>query len=83
MGRTRRAQEPAVALQVKVELRWVRDVAVDDGTSRAVTASVRFIWSLREEPNVVALANHNHGDLCFDAQGLARRFELRQLLNRS
>ena len=72
-----------MTLQVEVEFGRVRDVLVDHRSGRAVPAPVCFGRVLGEEAHVVALANHNHGDLCFDAQGLARRFELRQLLNRS
>lgn len=57
-----RAEQPAVALQVEVELRRVRHVAVDDGAGGAVAAAVALVWAHGEEPDVVPLADHDHRD---------------------
>ena len=51
---------------------WVCYVLVDNRTRRAVSAPVGIVGILWEEPNVVALAHHDHRDLGLNPQPLAR-----------
>lgn len=59
-------------LKVEVKLNGVRDRLVDDKPSRAVSAlPVTIIGVLREEPNVVTLADDDDSDLGLDVELLA------------
>lgn len=60
--RTRRPEKTCVALQVEVELRRMDDVAVHHRTRGAVPAAVLVLRPLREEPDMVALLNHDDRD---------------------
>lgn len=55
-----------MALEVEIELRWMRNIAIDDRPRWAVAAPVGVL--LREEPDVVTLADHDEGDLRLDSQ---------------
>jgi len=54
------AKKPAVALQEEVKLHWVRYVPIDDQPSGGVTAPIGVFCVRREEPVMMALANHDH-----------------------
>lgn len=61
-----------MALEIEVELDWVRNVCVDDGARGAVArALVALVRPLREEADVVALADDDDGDLWVDVEGFA------------
>lgn len=53
-----------MALEIPVEFEWVGNLLVDDGARRAVAAPV--FLALREEPDVVPLANHDYRDFRVD-----------------
>ena len=61
-----------MTLEIEIELDGVCYVLVDNRTRRAVSAPVGIVGILWEEPNVVALAHHDHRDLGLDPQPLAR-----------
>jgi hypothetical protein len=54
-------KEAAMRLQVVVEIGRVGNIRVYDCASSAVTASVGLVRTLREESDVVSLANDNDG----------------------
>lgn len=49
MGRATGTQEPSVTLEVEVKFGGVGNFPVNNGTSRAVAASVTISFRLREE----------------------------------
>lgn len=51
------SKQPSMALQIKVKLRRVCDVAVDDRAGRAIPGPVSLIRRHGEEADVVALAD--------------------------
>ena len=61
-----------MTLQVEVELRRVNYVTIHNGSSRAIPASILDAgrW---EEPDVVAFANDDDGDIRGNPDFLARR----------
>ena len=61
------SQQATVTLQIEIEFGWVRNLAIDHGAGRAITTPISGLGVLREEPDVVALANNNQGDLRFNA----------------
>lgn len=71
MRRTRRAQQTAVALEIKVKLGGTDDVGVDDSPGRAVSTLVCVAGSLREEADMVTLAHDDHRDGGVDLQFFA------------
>jgi hypothetical protein len=71
MRRATRAEKTTVRLQVKVELGGMRDLAVNDGSSAAVSAAVGVALALGEEADVVAFPDDENGDLGVDVEVLA------------
>ena len=57
-----------MALKIPVELERVRDLLVDDGARRAVATLVLVAPRPREEPDMVPLPNHDHGDFGVDLE---------------
>lgn len=72
MGRTTGTEQTTVALQIKVKLDGIDNVAVDDCASRAISAPIALIARAREEANVVTLANNNKRDGSIETQFFAR-----------
>ena len=62
-----------MALQIKVEFRRVRYITIDDSSGEAVAAlPVTTILAFGEEADMMALSDHNNGDLRVDAESLTR-----------
>jgi hypothetical protein len=72
MGRTAGTEQTTVALQIKVKLDGIDNVAVDDRASRAISAPITLIARAREEANMVTFANDNKRDVGFETQFFAR-----------
>jgi len=72
MGRTAGTEQTTVALQIKVKLDGIDNVAIDDCASGAISAPITLIARAREEANVVTLANNNECDGCLETQFFAR-----------
>lgn len=57
-----------MTLEVEIKLHWIDHFGINDGPCGAITALVPIGRSLREETNVVAFANNDHGDRGLDAK---------------
>jgi len=66
MGRTARSEETTMALEIEVEFGRVGDLTINDRACWAVATPVRLPLVLREEPNVMSLADDDDGDGRFD-----------------
>lgn len=73
------SEQPSMTLQIKVELRRVCNLPVDNGTRRAIPASVSVLGLLWEEPDMVALADHNHRNFRLDTEFGAGSLDGRKL----
>lgn len=63
MRRATCPEQTSVTLKIKVELRRVRNVSVDDCASGAISAAIRFFISHREEAHMVPLCDNNDSNL--------------------
>ena len=62
MCRARRAEQSCVALEVEIQLRGIRDLAVNNSPGLAVPALICLRRVLREEAYVMTLSDNNDSD---------------------